>query len=485
MLCFPVFREVAALARQGEAFTPESYRPARPLRVLFVTLPISYRSASLDSGKPHDWMPFLGPAYVAAAARASGHQVSLLDLQLLPQPKPGLPWDGDERLREKLAAFRPDVVGVSSYLYSLPVIERLAGKVKAFDPSMRVVVGGPNTVVFPSECLATPGVDAVVVGEGEIAFCLLLQAYAEGREPDIDGVWRRDAAGAELRRPRRPEIEPIDGLPMPALDLYPLEGCRVYDFVFSKPAVNIVASRGCPFDCSFCSTRLIFARTMRYHEPARVVAEMNALHRDHGFEAFLFNDDFFTAHRERTLQLCRAIREGRRAEFEWGCWSRADALDEGLLAEMRRAGCVFMMIGVESGSQRLLDRMHKQTTVEQNRRAIEMAQAAGIRVAAGLIVGLPTETQEETRDTIRFVQSARPDFAWFSLAEPHPGTPMWEEAVKTGYFISAEGETPVPADSVRPDDAGLVWVPHGRTRAELRRWWTLADEAGRRAAAAA
>lgn len=440
--------------RGREDFDPRLCRAERPLRVLFALTPITYRNSTFAPGQSSGWQPLLGPAYVAGAARAAGHEVSLLDLRL--ERDPGA------ALAARLRAFAPDVLAMPCYTFGLSFCLEMARAAKAARPGLTVVLGGPHVTIFPEECVRDRVVDAVVLGEAEVSFCLYLKALSEGRSAGgIDGVWSRDAAGRARRRPRRPLIADLDSLPPPALDLYPLDDCKVMYNVFGRRAVNVLGARGCPYECYFCASRLTFTRAVRAHGTQRVVADLNRLHRDHGFDAFVFYDDLFTCDRERTLELCAAIRERGAAPFEWACCTRADRLDADLVAAMRLAGCRLVMLGVESGSQRLLDRMGKRTTVRRNLAAVRMVKAAGIRVAAGFMIGLPTETPEETLRTIAFSRLADPDFAWFNIAEPYPGTGLWEDAVANGRFEDG------------------VWVPDGRTRSELRGWLEKAQREAR------
>lgn len=450
--------------RLREDFDLQRCRPARPLRVLFAISPISYRNSTFAPGQSAGWQPLLGPAYVAGAARAAGHEVALIDLRLEHDPHGAL--------AERLSAFAPDVLAMPCYTFGLAACVETARRAKALRPGLRVVLGGPHVTIFPQECLRDPAVDAAVLGEGELAFCLLLKALAKGGPTTgINGVWSRDCAGRLRRCRRRSLLADLDSLPPPALDLYPLQDCKVMYNVFGRRAVNVMGARGCPYGCSFCASRLTFTRAVRAHSTERVISDLNSLHRLHGFDAFVFYDDLFTFDRARTLELCAALRERGAAPFEWGCCTRSDRVDPELLKAMREAGCRLVMLGVETGSQRLLDRMGKRTTVRRNLAAVKMVKEAGIKVAAGFMIGLPTETPAETLRTIAFARLAAPDFAWFNITEPYPGTDLWEDAVKHGRFVEEDG-----APAKDPASSKACWIPEGRTREELRGWLKTAEQ---------
>jgi radical SAM superfamily enzyme YgiQ (UPF0313 family) len=143
------------------------------------------------------------------------------------------------------------------------------------------------------------------------------------------------------------------------------------------------------------------------------------------------------------------------------------------MGAMRAAGCRLVMFGLETGSQRLLDRLGKRMTLEQCALAVRIARQAGLKVAAGFMLGLPTETEEETKRTIAFARRLKLDYAWFNLAEPYPGTSLWEDAVANGRFLDPATENPIEG---APGSAS-VWVPAGRSRQELRRWLRVAAAA--------
>lgn len=440
-------------------------------RILFIVQPIIYRNAVIRHGPSAGWQPLLGPACVAAAARKAGHTVKILDTRLS--------GGGEGAVKKAIRSFRPDVVGISSCLYALKNSLNLARLVKSVNPGAFVVLGGPITTVFPGECARSPQVDAVVIGEGEMTFLCLLDALGNpGRLKRVKGIWFKDGRGKVVENPRRPLIADLDSLPDAALELYPLKESWLLRDVFKRRAAGLIGSRGCPYKCTFCSSSLTFGKRIRFRKPERLTGEMDSLRRRAGLRSFVFYDDIFTMDRERTVRFCRLLVEDN-SRYSWGCCTRTDRIDPELLGLMKKAGCILMMFGCESGSQRLLDRMKKDVTLAGNYEGIAMARKAGITTAAGFMIGLPTETREETAETLRFARRAGLDYAWFNMVEPYPGTGMWDDAVENGYFVNAGGNRISGKDFNPAGDSNAVWVPSGRTRKELRKWLNAAASIGK------
>lgn len=427
-------------------------------RVLLVVPKVVCTNSLVSPGQgSRDSVP-LGAAYVAGAARAGGHRVRVLDTRVTARP--------GEALRRALRALRPDLVGIAAYTFTADDSLRLAREVRALAPRTFILLGGPHATVYPRECMEEPAVDAVAAGEAESSIVELLEALPEREKVSrVAGLWVRSSRGVRLTRHRPPPAD-LDALPRPAWDLLPLRRYALEQFVLGRRVAPLMSARGCPFPCSYCASHLIFGRKVRRHGIDRVLAEMNELHARWGIDGFEFQDDTFTLDRERTLALCAAIKAEGRADFAWMCYTRADRVDPELLASMRAAGCRYLYLGVESGSQRLLDKVGKGLTVEQNARAISWCRQAGITVGVGIMVGLPTETPEETAQTIRFVVDQKLDQACFNITEPFPGTVMWtRDRDEGGYVEGARGENGW--------NSGRVWVPKGRTLSELRRWIEL------------
>ena len=368
--------------------------------------------------------PPLGPAYVAAALRAAGHEVRLLDCTFLRR---------ETALRMAVAA-NAEIVGISCMATMLDdclwFAERLRGHCRL------LVAGGPLPTCEPDTFLGH--FDAVVRGEGEATMVELLAAYGSGAELGaVPGVVTPGTAPASPR----PFAADLDDLPFPARDLLPTaayirHGRRHY----GASVTTVMSTRGCPFDCEFCSN-VVFGRSYRERSPGSVVDEVEAA-LNLGFDRISFADDVFTLVPERVAAICAEIRR-RGLRFSWECLGRVDSLDEPLAREMRRAGCTRVYFGIESGDDEMLRLMNKGITAAQARAAVEAAHRAGLEVGAFFILFYPGDTDDSVLETLRFAGSLPLDYLGLSMPYPLPGTALRErvrdritrEARADGSFV--------------------------------------------------
>jgi anaerobic magnesium-protoporphyrin IX monomethyl ester cyclase len=366
--------------------------------------------------------PPLGIAYVGAALRDRGYQVSLLDCTFLSRAE----------ALEKARAAHPEVVGVYAMITMREDALMFARKLRA--SARLLVAGGPFPSTDPAAFLKD--FDAVVRGEGERTILELLSAWAGGLPLDrVPGVvYRRkpaNAASTPLTSAEGPAsgpertLEPdLDRLPFPARDLLPnaeyiRHGKRKYGYSIT----SLMSSRGCPFDCEFCSN-VVFGRSNRMRSPENVVDEVEqAL--SLGYERIHFADDVFTLDRGRVEAICREImRRGLR--FGWECLCRVDSIDYDLARLMKKAGCRRVFFGIESGSDGVLRMMNKKITTDRARRAVETARRARLRTGAFFILFYPGESDATVEETLRFARSLPLDYLSFTMPYPIVGTRLYQ-----------------------------------------------------------
>jgi radical SAM superfamily enzyme YgiQ (UPF0313 family) len=187
---------------------------------------------------------------------------------------------------------------------------------------------------------------------------------------------------------------------------------------------ELLASRGCPFQCAFCAVPALSQHRMRYHSPERVVADISDL-LGRGANFVYFNDDCFTVNRQYTLALCNEIERVFGSRIPWVAQSRAENVDACLLAAMRRSGCVRIEFGFESGSRRMLRLLDKKAELANYYRAAELARAAGLQFQANMIVGCPEETRADIEASQAFLKTVQPDSVLLNVFWPLPGTRIW------------------------------------------------------------
>jgi radical SAM superfamily enzyme YgiQ (UPF0313 family) len=319
-----------------------------------------------------------------------------------------------------------------------------AGRLRDEVPGIFAAAYGVHVTALPEESLAETTLDAVIRGEPEVTATDLARALSEGLPlAEVKGIsFRSQAEGpgapaAITHNPDRPFLEDLDSIPPPALDLvdhslYPAP-------VSGEPHTLIITSRGCPYPCTFCSAHIYYGTRLRLRDPKLIVAEIREIHERDGVNLFTFWSDTFTLKRDHVEEICREIID-RGLKIRWMCNSRVDRVDPELLSTMAAAGCRVISYGVESGEQAILDNIRKGTKVRQIVDAFRWTRESGIQSAAHVILGLPGETAETLRTTIRLVAQIRPDYVQYYGAIPFPGTAFLEQARREGWLATTDWE---------------------------------------------
>jgi len=375
------------------------------------------------------WVP-TGLACMAGVLLRGGHGVRVMvrTEQLI---KNGLDHDAaDRELAQAMRDFKPDIVGLSAMTPAVNEAGRLARLCKELSGGKALVVaGGPHPTALPELTLAQcPSIDAVAVGEGELTLAEIAQ---KGVAQDVAGlVFRRD--GQFVRTPARPAVRDLDSLGPPAYELFDMAHytSRNQWMVRFLPlrVTNIRTSRGCPAACDFCGGHLVAGLGVRFHSLDYVLDQLVFAADRLGVEAIHFEDDTLAANPARLMELCEGIcRLGLHKRLVWDCCLRVDQADAGLLAQMKAAGCIQVEFGFESGSDASLLALGKRATAQLNRRAVELARHAGLRIFADIMVGLPGETKADFDATVRFIRWAKPHVLSAARLCPLPGTKIYAD----------------------------------------------------------
>ena len=357
--------------------------------------------------------PSLGVLTLAAYLRAHGVEVRVIDLTFARDTRP---------VANALRAFAPHVVGVHTKTLTLErglAVARLAHRAGAY-----AVAGGPDAATRP-ETYLTDAFDAVALGEGEETLVELARSVAARRNPaGIPGLAVREGARI-VRGPIRPFLPSLDDLPLPAWDLIDLERYLTeWDRATGNRRMAVLTSRGCPFDCAWCS-KPTFGRSFRQESVERVLEELRELRSRYRVDYVRFCDDVFGIQRAWLEELLdRMVAE--RLDLRFECLARVDLLKPDLLGRMRRAGLERVYVGVESGSQRMLDTMNRGTKLAQVERAAQALRREGIRQYWFLMLGYPGETLDDIAATLRLFRKYSPEEYSVSIAVPVPGTRFYE-----------------------------------------------------------
>lgn len=357
--------------------------------------------------------PPLGLGYIVSYLRQHGIAANLVDCTFITE----------NQAVEQVQKSKPDIVGIYSMFSMKAPALRMAKLLR--NNSKMLVAGGPLPTLCAEDFLED--FDAVGVGEGEATMLELVKAVEGHRSlSTVEGIVYRSNESNErhiVRTPTRRVIQDLDELPFPARDQFDHEAYKKhYVGRFGYSTTSIISSRGCPFQCDFCS-RAVFGHEFRTRSAVNIVDEMESV-RTHGYERIWFSDDCFTLHKERLLNICDEIVR-RRLDISWECLSRVDTIDRQTALSMKNAGCVRVFFGLESGNDSVLALMNKQTTTKEARKAVLTMKAAGIQVGAFFIVGYPGETDNTILDTLRFASSLPLDYLSFSVPYPIPGTPLY------------------------------------------------------------
>ena len=331
-----------------------------------------------------------------------------------------------EGCKEEGCCFNPDVVGLSFVSQNAERAVNAVRKIRSEWKDVPIVAGGHHVTAFPWWLSERTGEQVYsVMGEGERAFYSFCLAVKEKKSfRNIPGVGYSiidsDVVDYKMNGVLSSD-EPLDNLPMPTWD----------KFVFERGEAHIFTSRGCPFDCVFCSSSCFWGKT-RYHSPMRVYNEIRELHLEHGVGAINIYDDLFAVNSKRVGAIRNLVMKDPRlrdAGIRFSCLGRASALTDRILEELKGLGVAAMAFGFESGSDRVLKYLKgPSASVESNVRAAKMVKAAGIGLVGSVIYGVPGETMEEALQTVLMVKEMDMGIGEAYLATPYPGTQLWNDA---------------------------------------------------------
>lgn len=375
--------------------------------------------------KVENLTPSLGLGYIAAVLEQHGVQVNILDANL----ENIYPQDLAPYLREQ--GGHPNHIGITATSHTIATALAMARACKTASPSSLVTLGGVHPSVLPEETLAAEGVDYVIRGEGEFPY---LELVTGRPEEEIGGLsFKRN--GHQYHNPPRPPIQDINTLPFPAFHLMPIDKYHPTIGTYRQlPAMGVIGSRGCPFDCTYCASPAFWGRKVRFRSAQNIFAEITHLVKNYSVKEIQLLDDTFTASKDRVKELCKLLL-GADFRISWSCNSRVDTIDDEVLQMMKASGCHSITYGIESADEGILKRIHKRISLEQARTAIALTKKHGITCRTSYMFGNPGDTWETMEKSVRFARETLPDFVYINILRPYPGTVVYDWARKEGNLI--------------------------------------------------
>lgn len=374
--------------------------------------------------------PDLGLGYLATALLRKGHEVKILDA---PKERISLS-DFVSSVRE----FRPDVAGFKAFTFDVASTKKGLELVKEIDASITTVVGGAHPSCDCERIFEQfPSVDWGFRGEAEIGFSMLLDHLAGDsniQQADIPGLIWKDNGAVRCNKPHF--SEDIDSFGMPSWHLmdprnYPPAPFSSFGRKF--PVVPIIATRGCPFPCTFCAASAVTGRRLRKRSVELIIREIELLYNDFGVREIQFVDDNITYDKDFAVSLfSRIVERGFPIDLSIPNGVRLDSLDEELVSLMHKAGIYSVAVGIESASKETLKRMKKMLDIDIVDEKIKLLKKAGIKVTGLFILGFPGDTKADIEKTIRFSRKVQLDKASFFNFMPTPGTAIYKQLEETG-----------------------------------------------------
>ncbi|MBN2137993.1 MAG: cobalamin-dependent protein [Sedimentisphaerales bacterium] len=396
---------------------------------------------------------------LASVIRQAGYDVAFLDSANFGY--------GTKETVERISTINPDYVGITTVTLSIDRTAKVADLLKDRNPGLKIIVGGAHLSSVPEETMERfPGFDIGVIGEGETTIVELLRTLDHNAPLDtVNGIIYRD--NGKLRRTeRRSTIKDMDTLPLPAWDMIP-DMTDIYrpsaPSYLRLPATTIVTSRGCFGQCIFCNSKLIHGG-LRCFSADYVLRMIRYLIKNHGIRDISIYDDNFVFFQDRVRKICKAILD-EKLDITWSCYSRVDQGNLELFQLMKKAGCWQISYGIESGSQRILDLIKKNVTLQQIEKTVVETKKAGLRTRGFFIIGHFTETRESILETIKFMKKMPLDDFHFTTFTPLPGTAAYEMADQYGTLDKTWS---------RMNMQYPVFVPNGLTPEDLEHYSKLA-----------
>ncbi|MFA6022671.1 MAG: radical SAM protein [Candidatus Pacearchaeota archaeon] len=366
-------------------------------KVLFIQCNYDIR----DIKEGSSFMPLALVELATFMREKGGHKVKILDRNIHYH---------DEELLKVLKEFNPDIVGMTCYTSQVIVDVMRVSKITKENSSAMVIIGGIHATLEPKSLLDFKYIDYIIRGEGEYPLLEICDLIDKGKG-DKKSILKIKNVNYN---PMRPIIN-LNDLPIPDYDLLEVK---------KYPIATFYTSRGCPGRCRFCYNQ---GRALRFYNTQKTIQSITRVLDKYKIREFTIADDNFANMSNRTTEICNALSKYN-AIFH--CFLRVDQTHDKVMRDLKRAGCWSIQFGFESGSQRVLDFINKDTKMEQNIKAIEQCKKYGIFVDGSFMLGLPTETIADMRQTVGFIKKFKPDAVDVKVYKPFPSTELYNYSIE-------------------------------------------------------
>lgn len=348
-------------------------------------------------------LPMLGISYIAENLKKYNHIPVILDMGYDNPKKNGTSWE--DTLKDI------DFVGITATSLIYFDAKKVVQKIKSINSQIPVIIGGIHASILPQFVFEDSGCDAVVVGEGEHVM--------------VEIADRTLLPKGIINAPVIQDIDSIPFLTYDYLDMnkyFDFDGADRIRWSLPQPGIALTGTRGCPFECTFCAAKSLFGRKVRFRSVNNIMQEIDFLIEKYKIKSVFFNDDTLTLKRKWIDELCFEL---AKRKLKWICGTRVDVIDEDLLRLMKESGCLYISYGIESGSNRVLkDIIKKGTTIEQAEKILNITHKLGIKIIANYMFGLPGETEDDMKLTLKAIKRLPADAAEFSIYIPLPGAEL-------------------------------------------------------------
>jgi radical SAM superfamily enzyme YgiQ (UPF0313 family) len=390
------------------------------MKILFI-IPETKSMFGTEKGIPIH--PHVGIAYLASVLKQNQHQFKIIDC--------GIEDNYLSEIKQTIKEFSPDIIGITGFSYAYEYLYQIIKYLKKIT-KIPLIIGGPHISATKDQILKETSANFAMYSESENSFISFLNEFSK-LKPDfskIPNLIYRSHKKNIINPPDKLIIN-LDQIPFPDYQSFKLEKYPC----FNEKIIPIITSRGCPYGCNYCSVRLSMGQSFRARSPQNVIDEIKYWYKL-GFTNFDFNDDCFTLDIARAEKICDLIIKNKlNIKFQLYNGIRVNNITLKLLKKFKRAGCFFIAYGCESGSQKTLDRIKKNITLDQVTNAVKLTKQSKIHHAVNFIIGHQDETYQDALETLQFAKNLDCDYVNFYNLVPYPGTEVYQWAIKHAKFL--------------------------------------------------